>query len=263
MDGRYRSPAMARTARAKEQRPPALPPERQTVGQLVAETLRLYGSRFLVALPLGLPVAVADQVALGQAVEGRVVVLVVASPFFTVAYAAACTLVLQVRLGATTWGAALFAGTIAFLPAAIFFPWFALVSILWLALVGHVVPVMAKEGVGVRRAFARAVALGRADYVHSAGGLATLVLVFGLTRIALGGVLRSQADNTIRVSVFLADTVLAPILFLGGALLYLNLAARVGSRPRRRRDRDAALPDAHDAHGEGRPDPELEPRAPA
>jgi hypothetical protein len=227
---------MARTARAKEPRPAALPPGEQTVGQLVAETLRLYGSRFVPALPLGLTVAVADQIALGQSVFGRVAVLLLASPVFTLAYVAACALAFRLRPAAATWGSALLAGTIAFLPAALFFPWFALVSIFWLALVGHVVPVIVKEGVGPVRAFPRALQLARADYVHAAGGLATLVLVFGLTGIGLRGLLRSQADNTIRVSVFLADVVLAPILFLGGALLYVNLAARVGSRPRRRRD---------------------------
>jgi hypothetical protein len=254
---------MARTARAKEQRPAALPPREQTVGQLVAETLRLYGSRFLVALPLGLTVAAADQIALDRSIAGRVLVLVVAAPFFTLAYITACALAFRRRPAPAVWVSALAAGTAAFLPAALFFPWFALVSVLWLALVGHVVPAIVKEGIGPVRAFPRAVELARADYVHAAGGLATLVLVFGLTRIALGGLLRSQADNTIRVSVFLADVVIAPILFLGAALLYVNLAARVGSRPRRRRDRRAALPDADDAHGEGRPDAELEPGAPA
>jgi hypothetical protein len=254
---------MARTARAREQRPAALPPGQQTVGQLVAETLRLYGSRFLLALPLGSTVAAADQVALSQNQAGRVAVLVVASPVFTLAYLAACALVFRVRPSFATWAAGLVAGTVAFLPAALFFPWFALVSILWLALVGHVVPAIVKEGIGPLRAFSRAVELARADYLHAAGGLATLVLVFGLTRIAMGGLLRSQADNTIRVSIFLADVVIAPILFLGGALLYLNLAARVGSPRRRRRDRDGALPDADDTHGEGRPDPELQPGAPS
>ena len=33
--------------------PPPLPPENRTVGQLVAETLKLYGNHFWVALALG------------------------------------------------------------------------------------------------------------------------------------------------------------------------------------------------------------------
>ncbi|MGI8973354.1 MAG: hypothetical protein ACR2HI_04160, partial [Gaiella sp.] len=67
-------------------------------------------------------------------------------------------------------------------------------------------------------------------------------LLFGLTRLALGLLLRSQADNTLRVSIFLADLVIAPILFLGAALLYVDLAARVGTtRDERARRRGEAV----------------------
>ena len=219
-------------------RPPALPPATQTVGQLVAETLRLYGSRFFAALPVGLPLAVADEFALDLSTVGRVLVLAAAAPFLTAAYVVACAIVFDVRPGARAWAAAMVTGTLAFLPAAAVFPWFALAAVAWLALVGHVVPAAVKEGLAPVPALRRAVEVARADYVHAAGGLATLVLVFGLTRLLLGLLLREQADNTIRVSIFLADVVLAPILFLGGALIYLNLAARVGvDREERRRTR--------------------------
>jgi len=71
---------------------------------------------------------------------------------------------------------------------------------------------------------------------------ATLALLFGLTRLALGLLLQSQADNTVRVAVFLADVVISPLLFLGAAIVYVDLAARVGlSRKERRRLREAAL----------------------
>ena len=46
----------------------------------------------------------------------------------------------------------------------------------------------------------------------------------------MGFLLRAGADNTLRVAIFLADTVLWPILFLGAALLFVDLAARVGRR---------------------------------
>ena len=49
--------------------------------------------------------------------------------------------------------------------------------------------------------------------------------------------LHSEADNTVRVSILLADIVLAPLLFIGGALLFVDLAARVGTT----RDRKAAV----------------------
>ena len=37
-----------------ESRPAALPPAQRTVGQLIAESIRLYGARFWTVLPLGL-----------------------------------------------------------------------------------------------------------------------------------------------------------------------------------------------------------------
>ena len=46
----------------------------------------------------------------------------------------------------------------------------------------------------------------------------------------MGFLLRQQADNTLRVAIFLADTVLGPLLFLGAALLYVDLPPGSGRR---------------------------------
>ena len=102
--------------------PPPLVPATRTVGQLVAETLRLYGSRFFVALPLGLVVAVADQASLGLDVAGAIAVLLIASPFLSAAYAAAAALAVGKRPSARTWAVAIGAGTLVFVPAAFLFP---------------------------------------------------------------------------------------------------------------------------------------------
>jgi hypothetical protein len=56
-------------------RPEALPPETRPVGQLVAETLRLYGHLFWRALPLGLSVAVADQFVREVSLETKILAL--------------------------------------------------------------------------------------------------------------------------------------------------------------------------------------------
>ncbi len=224
--------------------PPPLSPSTRTVGQLVAETLKLYGDRFFVALPLGLVIAVADQASLGLDVAGRIVVLVVAAPFLSAAYAAAAALVAGKRPASATWAVAIGVGTAVFVPAAFLFPWFALAAIVVLALLGNAVPAVVIETLRPIGAFKRSVEVARADLVHALGGLATLVLMFGLARLAMGFLLREQADNTLRVAIFLADTVLGPILFLGGALLYVDLAARVGTT---RADRLAARLAEHDA----------------
>ena len=217
--------------------PPPLPPETRTVGQVVAEAIRLYGRRFLPALPLGLPLAAADTLAVGSSTAEKIAILVVATPVFTLAYAWAAAIAADVRPGGATWVRAFLLGSLVFLPAAFFFPWFAILSVARLALVGLVVPVVMIEDAPARRALRRAVELCRADYVHALGSLATLVIVFVLSRIALAFLLREQADNTVRAAIFVADLVVSPLLFLGGALLYFDQAARVGSSSRDRRRR--------------------------
>ena len=58
---------MARRGRTKpaprrpEPRPAPLPPERRTLGQLVAETIRFYQGHFFQSLPLGISVAAITQ----------------------------------------------------------------------------------------------------------------------------------------------------------------------------------------------------------
>ena len=217
--------------------PAPLPPETRTVGQVVAEAIRLYGRRYRLALPLGLPLAAADTLAVGSTMTEKIVILVAVAPAFTLAFAWASAIVGDVRPGRATWLRAFLTGSLVFLPAAFFFPWFAILSVAWLALVGLVVPVVMIEDAPVRAALRRAVELCRADYAHALGSLATLVIVFVLSRVGLAFLLREQADNTIRVAIFIADLIVSPLLFLGGALLYFDQAARVGSAPRARRSR--------------------------
>lgn len=215
--------------------PPPLPPETRTVGQVVAEAIRLYGRRYRLALPLGLPLAAADTLAIGSTTAEKIVVLVVAAPAFTLAFAWASAITADVRTGGATWIRALVLGTLVFLPAAFFFPWFAILSVAWLALVGLVVPVVMIENAPAWQALRRAVELCRADYIHTLGSLATLVIVFVLSRVALAFLLREQADNTIRAAVFVADLIVSPLLFLGAALLYFDQAARVSRTSERKR----------------------------
>ena len=257
---------MARSARPKgPDRPAALPPEQRTVGQLVAESIRLYGAHFPRALPLGLVVAAVNQVSLGLGREETTAVLVLAAPVFTLAFAYAAQLVAERSAHLRSWIVALGVGTLVFLPAALLFAWFALAGVLWLGLLGLAVPAAIVEGTSFTGSLRRGLALGRVDYVHAAGSLATLVVLFVLARLGLALLLESQADNTVRVAIFLADAVLGPLLFLGGALLYLDQDARLRSSGRRsrRKERDADVSHADDAHGEGSPDAPRQPRATA
>ena len=252
---------MAEASTGKRRLPPPLPPERRTVGQAVAETIRLYGARFIAALPIGLVVAIVNQVTIGRSRAVVTLILLIAAPLFTFAFAYAARLSSTEPVSAGAWLVALVVGTLVFVPAALTFPWFAIASVLWLALTGLSVPAAMREGASVTRAFRRGVELARAGYVHVAGTFLTLAAVFALTRWMLALVLESQADNTTRTAIFLADTVVSPVLFLGGALVYVDQDARLRSRARGtgRKERDADVPDAHDVDREGRADAAREP----
>jgi len=222
--------------------PPALPPAARPVGQVVAEAIKLYQGSFWRALVLGIPVAVADQLIADRPLGERIVLLIAASPAFSLAYAAACAIRQDEHPPWRVWAIAVLVGTVTFLPAAAFFSWFAIAAVLWLGIAGHAVPAVMAERLGFVAALRRTVELGRADYVHAAGSFATLAILFGLTRLALGLLLSSQADATVRISIFLADLVISPLLYLGAAIVYVDLSARVGlSREERREVRRAAL----------------------
>jgi hypothetical protein len=219
-----------------EKLPPPLPPETRTVGQLVAEAIRLYGRRFWLALPLGSSVAVLEQVLIEFGNELRLVLLAtVGGVLLSASYAAASALAANTELTRASTLVAIAAGALAFVPFPLLVLGFILPGIAWLAFVGLVVPVAVIERAGVRAAFGRATELARADYVHALGSLSTLVILYVLTRLVLVLLLRGSGDQTERVAIFLADLVISPLLFLGAALLYFDQRARVRSaKPRRR-----------------------------
>src|SRR5947207_14772254 len=65
---------------ARTQLPPPLPPETRTVGQLVAEAIRLYGARFWPSLALGIGPGLLGIAAAELHVVARVVILVGIGP---------------------------------------------------------------------------------------------------------------------------------------------------------------------------------------
>jgi len=236
--------------------PPPLPPVERTVGQLIAETIRLYGNGFWRALPLGLPLALADQVSVRHSTEVQILVYWAALPLFAAAYLWACRLVLRTPPNAVAAGVA----ALVWLPFPVLRAVFILPGLAWLAFIGLAVPAAMVERLGFRDALVRGRRLGVADYAHALGSLAALVVVVGIAASVLSALLHSQGDNGQRVAVVLSDLVLSPLLFLGGALLYVDQAARVGSqRSTRRRSRDADLHPPVDADAAGRSDPQVEP----
>jgi hypothetical protein len=253
---------MARKSRARpaprkgpEPRPEPLPPERRTLGQLVAETIRFYQQHFFQSLPLGISVAAITQLTfafghrhveprghpppkwfsepksiLGGGIETSILL---GSLLLTVSYLAGIVLVTGVRPNGRRLLTAYVLGVLIFVPTpllAAVLGLLALPALAYLAFFGWAVPVALIEGRGFRESMRRSVQLGRADYVHALGGLATLVILFYVIRLMLALLLRGGGEITERSAAFLADLVLSPMLFLGSALLYLDQAARVKVR---------------------------------
>jgi hypothetical protein len=229
--------------------PAPLPPDKRTVGQLVAETIRAYGANFWRVLPLGLALAVVDQLSVRQSVGTQMLVYWAATPLFVAAYVWACRLLHGVRPTRTAVGVAI----LIYLPFPALRAAFILPALAWFALIGLAVPAAMVERLGFRDALVRGRRLGAADYVHALGSLAALVVVVGVAADTLSALLHTQGDNGQRVAVFISDLVLSPMLYLGAALLYVDQAARVvGSR------RGAALHPPLDADAAGRTDPQVE-----
>lgn len=239
--------------------PAPLPPNERTVGQFVAETIRAYGDHFWRALPLGVPFAASTQISLGHSVNAYTLIQLAFTPLIAAAFVRACTLVHGVRSTFTAYACSV----LVFAPVPILLRVFVLPGVAWLALFGLAVPAAMIERLGFRDALARGRTLGIADFVHALGSLAALVIVVAVSELTLIALLRTQGDNGQRLAHLLADLVLTPLLYLGGALLYLDQAARVGSRRSKRttqgRGRDADLHSPVDADAAGRSDPQVEP----
>ena len=221
---------------SREQLPPPLPPETRTVGQLVAETLKLYGRHVWLALAIGLAPAVLDLVATELTRrEALVFVPLVGGPVLTAAFIAASVAALDAKPGRRALVTAFLAGVLIFLPFPFLASVFILPGLVWFAFVGLAVPAAVVEGKGFGASLRRGIELGRADFVHALGSLAALAIIVFITRATLFVVLQGFGESTERAASFLADLVVSPLLFLGAGLLYVDQAARVGSAPRARR----------------------------
>jgi hypothetical protein len=212
--------------------PPALPPETRTVGQLIAESLKLYGDHLWTSLALGLSVMVINQITAGHETLYQALVLAAGAPLMAASFVGASAIVGGVRPSAGDAARAIVVGAIVFVPAAFLTLLYVLPAVAWLALVGLVVPVLVIERPSTTDALRRAIELARADYVHAVASLATLVILFGLVKLTLILLLRDLGDAGERAALGLGDLVVSPLLFLGGALLYVDQAARVSSRGR-------------------------------
>ncbi len=216
------------------------PPERPLkLGELLAETVSIYGSRIRAAIGLGLVYAG------GLLLAGIVhvaVYYVVTAIMFTMASGVAVRLV----AGDTfreAWAQVLVRFPVILLLAAVVGLPFALAGYLsllfilvafWLGLTVFAVPAAMVEQTRASGgtfqvatyALERTLALSKVDYLHATGVVAALLIVNVLFGILLAGLLISFADNATRIAIAIVQVVLAPFFFLGLSVLYFEQRAR-------------------------------------
>jgi hypothetical protein len=244
-----------------EPRSDEISPADRTVGQLIAEAIRLYQRRFWRALALGSgPTAFTVGAAFFdgglQVAYGIVVGPVVL----------AATYVLAVRLATgrrTAAGWAVLAGVVALFPLAVsrvfVFQGIYFVALAWFALFGLAVPSIIVEGRSLAGGLRRGLQLAWADFVHAFGAVAAIAIIVIVSIFSLSLFLAGFGSQSVTVAAVLAVVVMSPLFFLVSALLYFDQKARLESGSPRRRRRDARLHHADDPDRAGRPDAQVEP----
>lgn len=204
--------------------PEALPPAERPAGQLVGETFKLYGRRFWRSLALGLPAAGAF--AVPRLLDGTPFLLatpLLAAMLFALSYVGAVAIAADKRVPI---GLPFVAGWLVFLPFQFLVLIVILPGIAWLAAFGLVVPVLALERLPFRGSFVRAYRLARADFAHALGSLAAFFIVAFITWTTMTFVLRGFGEQGATTASVIAITVIAPVFFLGMAMLYFDQEAR-------------------------------------
>ena len=215
------------------------------LGEILAETVRIYGERLWPGLGIGLLVGLAYVAAGAVHAVGGVAIVAAA---FTLAYAAAARLVAgdsfgeawaQVGLRLPALAVLAFVVAVPFAVAAGYL-FLVILAVGWLALTGFAIPVAMLErtpaelGWLPRLSYAlqRSVTLARTQYLHAAGVAAALVLIYILVGVLLSGALSGFADNSRFAALVLVQIVLAPFFFLGLSVLYFEQQARALSSAR-------------------------------
>lgn len=210
-----------------------------SLGELLAETIRIYGERVWTALGLG---AIYAGTLIGSALVHVALHFAVASVMLAATYGAAARIVLGDSL-AEAWGqVAVRARVLLVLALVVGLPFvlassyllLILVAALWIAFVGFSIPVAVVErseeksgwAAAVAYALERTIELSRTEYLHAAGVAAALLLVNLFVGIIFRVALVGFADNTAVVAGLLAQLVLAPFFFIGLSVLYFEQRAR-------------------------------------
>jgi hypothetical protein len=240
--------------------PPPLPHETRPIGQLIAESIRLYGRRFWPSLALGVgPAVTAAGARFIPGWWGLLFMLTVGALLMTASFIGGVLIAANEPPRRPRVAVAAVVGWALFVPTVFLYSFLILPAVVWLGLFGLAIPVALLEGRGPFASVKRGFQLARADPIHAIGSLAALVIVSFLTATTLFVLLRGGSKIALSSAAFLSLVFISPLLFLGAGLLYFDQAARLASGTRTRR-RDADLHHAHEPDRPGRADAEGEPR---
>ena len=216
------------------------PPDRPLkLGELLAETVSIYGARVRAALGLGLIYA-------GALLAGAVVHVSVYYAITAIMFPTASGVAVRLVAGDSfreAWAQVLVRFPVVLLLAAVVGLPFALAGFLsvlfiviafWLGLTAFAVPAAMVEQTRasggplhtVTYALERTLALAKVDYLHATGVVAALLIVNFVFGILLASLLVGFADNGKIVALALVQIVLAPFFFLGLSVLYFEQRAR-------------------------------------
>jgi hypothetical protein len=216
------------------------------LGELLAETVRLYGERIWAVVGMGLFLA---GVLLAASLIGHLLVLVaIVSPAFTACYAVAT----RVALGdpaADAWAQVGVRLPVLLVLTLIVSVPFVLgivdvvvlaFAVAWFAFVGLAIPVaMVERPPGgatwyqlIGFSLTRGSDLARKEYLHVLGICAALTLIYAILGPFLAVLLTGFADNGSLAASLIASGVVGPFFFLGLGVLYFEQNARaLSSRP--------------------------------
>ncbi|MBA2537140.1 MAG: hypothetical protein H0V20_06870 [Actinobacteria bacterium] len=216
------------------------------LGELLAETIRVYGERLWPSLGIGLLAALGFVIAF--AVPDVAAIVIIAATF-TACYAAATRLVAGDRFAESLAQVVLRGTVLVVLTLVVAVPFalgifaragdplarliFLLFAVAWLVFVGFSIPASMTERLEapswfsrLGHALQRSVELARAEFFHAVGITAALVLIYGLLGPLLASLLVGFGENGRDVAFVLSQIVLAPFFFLGLAVLYFEQSAR-------------------------------------
>jgi hypothetical protein len=207
------------------------------VGEIVAETIRLYGR---IAVPLLGVGALQAGVYLAAVVLPGAAGVVVIALGFVVGLALVARLAVGDSAGAAvaTVGRAvapvLLLGAVVGIPwviaAGLVDPFVPIVSSLWLAIAFWAVPVtlveLAPRGITFTEIVGRTRVLAGVGFLHALGTVFVLSLIRFLVGVPLFLALEGYADQTQQAALALVQVILAPFLFVGLVVLYTETVAR-------------------------------------